>query len=205
MLRVVLRFLLLATMTAVPAAAQPATPLSPNQSIDAGLQWALLSSARGGKPGLQVAWRRWMSPRAGFGADVRVRRTTRTSVFDSPAQTGPGDIRVPAMEGHEERRISSYGLGGGILARTVTGRISLIGGAGPGLYVDRSAHDTTLNASRHAGRTTIRSIGLFGLMEMEVRATRHLAAYAGLRVELRNVRDAESAFGYPTVGVRVAF
>lgn len=83
--------------------------------------------------------------------------------------------------------------------------LSLIGGAGPGLYFDRSAHDTTINASQNAGNTTIRSIGLFGLMEMEVRATRHLSGYAGLRVELRDVSDAESSFGYPTVGVRYSF
>jgi len=198
-------FLLLATMTPAPVAAQPSARGGLDQSIDAGAQWALLSSVRDAKPGVQVAWRRWLSPRAGFGLDLRLTQKATTRVFDSPAQAGPEGVRIPAMEGQEGRRISSYGLGGGILGRTVIGRVSLIGGAGPGLYFDRSAQDTTINASQHAGSTTIRSIGLFGLMEMEVRASRHLSGYAGLRVELRDVRDPESSFGYPTVGLRVAF
>ena len=198
-------FLFLGTLIAIPAAAQPGAGTDVSQSIDAGAQWALLSSVRDPKPGVQVAWRRWVSPSVGFGVDLRLTRKTTSRVFDSPAQAGPEGVRIPAMEGQEEQRISSYGLGGAILGRTAIGRVSLIGGAGPGLYFDRSAYDTTINASQHAGSTTIQSIGLFGLMELEVRATTHLSGYAGVRIELRDVGDSESAFGYPAVGIRVVF
>lgn len=63
--------LLFALVVATPAAAQPPAPAILNQSIDAGLQWALLISGRDATPGMQVAWRRWFSPHLGVGADVR--------------------------------------------------------------------------------------------------------------------------------------
>jgi hypothetical protein len=109
------------------------------------------------------------------------------------------------MQGSEGRRISSSGFGGGVLARSVVGRLSLIGGAGPGVFLDRSTNETRINAAEHAGSITVRSIGLSALVEMEARATRHLSAYVGLRVELRDVRYPDSSFGYPTVGGRIAF
>ena len=197
-------FLLLATIVAVPAAAQsPGGEL--NQSIDAGLQWSLLISASDATPGMQGSWRRWFSPHLGVGTDVRWGQKRTIREFDSPAQPGPDGVLIPAMQGREDRRISSYAVGAGVLGRTVIGRLSLIGGAGPGLFFDRSTHDARINAAQHAGSTTVRSIGLYGLMEMDVRAMRHLSAYAGLRIELRDVRYPDSSFGYPVVGVRVAF
>ena len=42
-------------------------------------------------------------------------------------------------------------------------------------------------------------------MEVEVRATTRVAAFAGLRIELREVRHLESNSGDPTAGVRVVF
>ena len=205
MLRRLSPFLLLVWIVAVPAAAQPATATDLNQSIDAGLQWALLISASDATPGMQVSWRRWLSPHFGVGTDGRWGQKHTITEFDSPAQPGPDGVLIPAMQSREDRRISTYGVGAGLLGRTVLGRLSFIGGAGPGLFFDRSTHDTRINAAQHAGSSTIRSIGLYGLMEMEVRATRRLSAYAGLRIELRDVRYPDSSFGYPAVGVRVAF
>jgi hypothetical protein len=204
MLRRLSPFLLLATIVAVPAAAQsPGGEL--NQSIDAGLQWALLISASDATPGMQVSWRRWFSPHLGVGTDVRWAQKRTLREFDSPAQPGPDGVLIPAMQGREDRRISSYGFGGGILARTTMGRLSLVAGGGPGFFLDRSTHQSRINAAAHAGSTTVRSLGLFMLMEMEVRATMHLSGYAGLRAELRDVRFPDSSFGYPTAGVRFAF
>jgi hypothetical protein len=77
-------------------------------------------------------------------------------------------------------------------------------GEGP-VFLDRSTHQTRINAAEHSGSTAVRSLGLFMLMEMEVRATRHLSGYAGIRAELRDLRFPDSSFGYPTVGVRLAF
>jgi hypothetical protein len=200
-----LSFLLIVLVAASPAAAQTPTQAPLNQSIDAGLQWSLLISTSDATPGMQVSWRRWFSPHLGVGTDVRWGQKRTIREFDSPAQPGPDGVLIPAMQGREDRRISSYGVGAGVVGRTVIGRLSLIGGAGPGLFFDRSTHDTRINAAQHAGGTTVRSIGLYGLMEMDVRATRQLSAYAGLRIELRDVRYPDSSFGYPVVGVRVAF
>jgi hypothetical protein len=197
--------LLFALVIATPAAAQPPAPAILNQSIDAGLQWALLLSGRDATPGMQVAWRRWFSPHLGVGADVRWGQKHTISEFNSPAQPGPAGVLIPAMEGHDEQRISSYGFGGGIVARTTIGRVSLVAGGGPGFFLDRSTHQTRINAAEHSGSTAVRSVGLFMLMEMEVRATRHLSSYAGIRAELRDLRFPDSSFGYPTVGVRLAF
>ena len=200
-----LSVLLIAFVFANPAGAQTPAADELNQSIDAGLQWANLISASDATPGMQVAWRRWFSPRLGIATDVRWGQTRTIRNLNSPVQAGPGGVVVPAMQGYEDRRIASYGFGGGILGRTTIGRLSLVAGAGPGLFVDRSKNQARLNAAEHAGTTTVRSFGLFVLMEMEVRATRHVSGYAGVRAELRDVRVPDSSFGYPTAGVRIAF
>jgi hypothetical protein len=197
--------LLLALVVASPAAAQPRAPAILNQSIDAGLQWALLISGRDATPGMQAGWRRWFSPHLGVGVDGRWGQKRTAREFDFPAQPGPDGVLIPPMQGREDRQISSYGFGGGIVARTTIGRLSLVAGGGPGFFVDRSTHQTRINAAEHAGDITTSSFGLFMLMEIEVRATRHLSGYAGLRAELRDVRFPDSSFGYPTAGVRVSF
>ena len=197
--------LLLAAVLASPAAAQPPAGAALDQSIDAGAHWTWLMS--GGDPalGMQAGWRRWLSRHVGVGADVRGARGTLTTVFDSPAQSGPGGIAIPAMEGRQENRMSSYAFSGGLVARSAIGRLSLIAGGGPGFFLDRSAHDTRINAAQMTGSTIVRSVGLYMVMEMEVRATRHVSGYAGLRAELRDIRVADSSVGHPVAGVRVAF
>lgn len=192
-------------MVTTAAATQPAAEDVHNQSIGGGAQWALPSSGRGGAPGVQVSWRRWFSPHLGIGTDFRLWREVMVTAIDFPAQTAPVGIAVPAQQGRDARRISSYGLGAGLLARESIGRLSLIGGVGPGFFVDRTAHDTRVNDSRSTGSDTLSSIGLFMLAEVEVRATSRLSVFAGFRGELRDVRVSESRSGYPTAGVRFAF
>ena len=196
---------LLVLMVTNAAAAQPGADDVHNQSIGGGAQWALPSAGRGDAPGVQVSWRRWFSPYLGIGTDFRVRRASTVTEIDFPAQTAPGGIAVGSQQGRDARRISSYCLGAGLLARGSLGRLSLIGGAGPGFFVDRRAHDTRINDSRSSGSEAMSSIGLFMLAEVEVRATSRLSVFAGLRGELRDVRVSESSSGYPTAGIRFAF
>ena len=193
--------MLLVVISSLPAAAQSAPD---GQSIGAGAQWAP-HSGRGEAPGLQVAWRRWFTPYLGVGTEFRWFQRSTTTEIDFPEQTAPGGVVVTAQQGAEQQKVTSYGLGSALLARASIGRLTLIGGAGPGFFVDRTIHDTRINASRNAGRTTFSSLGVHMVMEMEMRATNRLSAFAGLRMELRDVRDSESSFGYPTAGVRFAF
>jgi hypothetical protein len=53
--------------------------------------------------------------------------------------------------------------------------------------------------------STSRSVGVLGVMEVEVRATPSVSVFAALRIELRDARDSESAFGSPGAGVRFGF
>jgi hypothetical protein len=195
--------MLLVVICSLPATAQSA-PDASSQSIGAGAQWAP-HSGRGEAPGLQVAWRKWFTPYLGVGTEFRWFQRRTTAEIDFPEQTAPGGVVVPAQQGVEQQKVTSYGLGGALLARASIGRLTFIGGAGPGFFVDRTIHDTRINASRNAGRTTFSSLGVHMVMEMEVRATNRLSAFAGLRMELRDVRDSESSFGYPTAGVRFTF
>jgi hypothetical protein len=197
--------LLLVVVSTLPAAAQSGSPPDPDRSIGVGAQWAAPNTGRGEAPGVQISWRRWFSPIWGIGTDFRLWQRNSTTAIDSPAQIGPGGIAIPSQHGQETRRISSYGFGVGLVARQSIGRISLLSGAGPGFYIDRSDHDTRINESRNAGRISVRSLGLHMLLEMEVRTTSRLSVFAGLRGEVRDVRDAESSSGYPTAGVRFAF
>ena len=201
--RLTIVLLIVLSGTAPAVAQSPAAPR--NQSIGAAAHWALPHPGGGIRPGVQVTWRRWQSPRFGIGADSRWWRRTLTEEFDSPAQPGPEGVRIPSMQGRADERLSSYSASVGLLARTAAGRISVIGGAGPGVFVERRSHDTRINDSRSTGSTTLRSFGVHGLTEIEVRATRRLSVFTGLRLELRDVRSMESNSGYPTAGVRVTF
>jgi len=193
----------LVVISSLPATAQSA-PDVPSQSVGAGAQWAP-HSGRGEAPGVQVAWRRWFTPYLGVGTEFRWFQRDTASEIDFPAQTAPGGVAVASQQGRDDRRVSSHGFSGGLLARTSIGRLTLIGGAGPGFFVDRTVHDTRINDARNAGTTTFRSLGLHMVMEMEVRATNRVSAFAGIRMELRDLRDSESSFAYPTAGVRFAF
>ena len=112
---------------------------------------------------------------------------------------------IPPSQIRVDQQISSYGFGVGVLAKGSTGRLSFIGGAGPGFFVDSTMSETRANGMHDSGRSTLRSFGLHMLVEVDVRVTRRLSAFASLRSELRDVRDPESSFGYPTAGVRFAF
>jgi hypothetical protein len=180
--------ILVGTTVATSASAQPED--NRNQ-ISGGAQWALPYSGPDDKPGVQLSWRRWLSPRLGIGTDLRVWRSTTTDEFGPRRQ--------------ETRERSSYGFGVAVLGRESIGRLSLIGGAGPGFFVDRAVHEGRIGDLRDAGSSTQQSIGLHMLAEVEVRAVRSLSLFAGLRIELRDVRTFESSSGYPTTGVRVAF
>jgi hypothetical protein len=195
---------LLAMLVAAPAAAQPSAA-EPNQSVGGGVQWAPPYTGRGEAPGVQATWRRWLSPHWGIGTDVRWGRRTTTREIDTPEQPGPGGITIHAQQGREERRTSSQGFGVGLLARGWAGRTSFIAGVGPGLFVDRTTHETRINEWQDAGESTFRSVGLQGLLEVDIRATSRVSAFVGIRMEWRDVRDAEGSFGYPTAGLRFAF
>ena len=109
------------------------------------------------------------------------------------------------MQGRDVQRRSSYGWNVGVLTKAAAGRVSLVGGIGPEVFVDRTSHDTRINEWQSAGSLTRRSIGVHMSGEAEVRATARLSAFAGLRIEMPDVRALESSFGYPTAGVRFAF
>ena len=145
-----------------------------------------------------------MSPYLGIGTDARWWRRHSVTEFNSPAQDGPSGV-IPAFQGRDERKIVSLGFGVAALARGSIGRLSLVGGVGPGFYIDRTAHESRIN-DRHQARTDTQcSLGVQGLAELEVRVTGRVSGFAGLRIELRDVRYPDSTTGYPTAGVRFAF
>jgi len=196
-------FLALLMMAYAPVAAQSRSDPEHTQSIGAGLLWT--STGQAGTPGIDATWRRWFSPRVGIGADLRWGTSTKTIEIDSPEQPGPGGLTIRAQRGVEHLRTTSRAYGVGILARGLLGRVSLVGGVGPALFVDRSAHETRINDFQDAGESTWRTVGVLGVAEVEVRATRRMSVFAGLRIELRDARDSESLFGHPVAGVRLAF
>jgi hypothetical protein len=195
---------LLALIGALPAAAQPA-PDSRDQSIAAGAQWGLPYSGRGEPPGVEGSWRRWFSPRIGVGADFRWLSRNTSSGFGSATGEDAERVVVQSAPGRDDRRISSYGLCVCVLGRGSVGRLSLIVGAGPGLSTDRTAYTRRINDRHEAGTSTLTSIGVHTLAEIDVRATSRLSVFAGLRIDLRDLRSPESASGYPALGLRFAF
>ena len=204
MLRVT-ALMVLAVGVTTPAAAQPRPQALHNQSIGGGAQWALPYTGRGDTPGVQVSWRRRLSPHLGVETAFRWWSRNTTTAFDSPASVNAAGAVIPAVQMRLDQRISSYGLGVGVLGTSWIGRLSFHVGAGPGFFVDRTAHETRTDGRLDSGSSAVRSLGLHMLMELDVRVTSRLSAFAALRSELRDVRDSESSSGYPTAGVRFAF
>jgi len=171
---------LLLVLGAAAAVAQP-LPLEPHrQSVGAGAQWAMPFDGHGA-PGALVSWRRWSSDAFGFGADVRWWSRHLTEVTP--------------------RRLSSSAAAVSAFARTTAGRLSLIGGAGPAWFLER----TTIDPGQRGSGSTRRSIGLQSTLELDVRANSRVSMFAALHFELRDVRRLESSSGYPALGVRLAF
>ena len=195
---------LLVLIGAPPAAAQPA-PDSHDQSVAAGAQWGLPHSGRGEPPGVEGSWRRWFSPRIGVGADFRWFARNTSSEFGSPTGEDAERVVVQSAPGRDDRRISSFGLGICVLGKGSIGRLSLIVGAGPGLSTGRTTYTRRINDRHEAGTSTLTSIGVHTLAEIDVRATSRLSVFAGLRIDLRDLRFPESASGYPAAGLRFAF
>lgn len=202
--RLMLSMLFVAAVTA-PAAAQPAQSAVHDQSIGAGAQWALPHPGGDAKPGLQLAWRRWLSPRFGVGTDFRWWGRSTTTEISSPQQIRQDGVGIPSMHGRDDQRISSYGLSAGVLTKGTIGRLSLVGGAGPGFFVDRTAYERRLDNRRDGGSITVRSLGVQMLAEVEARATNRLSVFAGLRMEIRDLHESDSSSAYPAGGVRFAF
>jgi hypothetical protein len=194
--RVTAPMLLLAIVLTTPAAAQPANDGERNQSIGIGGQWAAPHTLRGEAPGVQISWRRWLSPHIGVSTDFRWWTRSTTTDFPALAQQEPA---------RETRGTASYGFGVGLLGRMWSGRVSAIGGIGPGFFVDRTTYERQVSDRRDSGGHAHRTIGVQSVLEIDVRLTNRLSGFAGLRMELRDFRDSESSSGYPTVGLRFAF
>ena len=186
-----------AMAAAAPAAAQPPRQSAPVQSIGAGTQWGPPSSGAHLEPGVFLSWTRRFSPRLGVEIDFRWASRNRTSQFTS--------LAFPSERGEEVNLTSSYAVGGAIVVRESIGRLSLSGGAGPGFFADRTRHERQIGNLRDASLNTVRTIGVLGLVDLNLRVTNRLSAFAGLRLEFRDFTDGEGNMGYPAAGVRFAF
>jgi hypothetical protein len=145
-------------------------------------------------PGVEGSWRHWFGPRLGVGADVRWKQLRSTD------EGGP-----PGVDWVDDVTHTSYAVGGSLMGRAVAGRVSLVGGAGPGVFVERRAHDTRIDGVLQSTNETYRSVGIQGLVEIDLRVTNRLSAFAGLHLEWRDLRSSESSTGYPAAGVRITF
>jgi outer membrane protein with beta-barrel domain len=184
---------LLAAAIAAPAAAQTGPAPERLHSIGVGVHTAAPYRA-GDAPGIQGSWVRWVKPRVGIEAEMRW--WTGRRITDSIG---------PTLRLHDEEKQTSYAVGVSVVARAGAGRLSVLGGIGPGFFADRWNNVTTANGETRSTGSSYSTVGVQGLMEMDVRLTNRASLFAGLRIELRDPGDAESLFGCPTVGVRFAF
>jgi hypothetical protein len=187
------------------ASAQPAPNVAHNQSIAGGVQWALPYSGHGEPPGGLASWRYLFSPRVGIGTEFRWFTRHSTSELPMPSAPDPRGSTIALVHAIDDRWINSYGVGIDVLAQDSIGRLSLVGGIGPGFFVERTRYARRIDDTHQSGSSTISSIGLHAFVELDVRATSRLSVFAGLRIEVRDLGTFDSSFGYPAAGVRFAF
>ena len=199
----VVALIVVALFVTTPASAQPAPNVAHNQSIAGGVQWALPYSGHGELPGGLASWRYLFSPRVGIGTEFRwFGRHTTSELISSSARDPRGDAIAHAID---DRWINSYGVAIDVLAQDSIGRLSLVGGIGPGFFVERTRYARRINDTHQSGSSTISSIGLHAFVELGVRATSRLSVFAGLRIEVRDFGAVDSSSGYPAAGLRFAF
>jgi hypothetical protein len=190
------------------ADAQPAKQPTPVQSIGGGAQWAYPIIEGGylaASPGLTASWRRWMGPYLGIQGEFGWWRKTKSHDYQWEGyQTPMGFVSEPVV-GSDTSRFNGYSFGVNILGRIPIGRSAIVAGGGPGLFHERGSFKSVFNGKRYSTTHAETHFGLQSLFTVEVAVNRRVSAFGGFRLEMRNVRWADSLVGYPTAGLRVAF
>jgi hypothetical protein len=163
-----------------------------------------------GAPGIKASWRAWFGPHVGIETGFGWWRRTITREFSSPGYQWPGGPTIPANHGTDKFGVTAYALGVGVLGRIPIGRAAVILGGGPGWFYERSKSDTLVSyetgtTNRYSGGASGTHFGVQTVMELEVRTTRRVSVFGGLRSEIRDARYLESMIAYPTAGIRVSF
>lgn len=192
---------------AAPAAAQAPQQPSLGHSIAGGAQWAFPVSDVDlkGSAGVNASWRYFTGPHLGIEGTFGWWQKNEKGQYHSDGFTTPDGAVYGAMNATYEQRLSTYGLGFNVLGRIPIGRAAIVMGGGPGYFIEHGDANANVNGTAYANSDTGNHFGVQGLAEVEVRATGRLSVFGGLRLELRDVRYADSGFAYPIVGLRLGF
>jgi hypothetical protein len=101
---------------------------------------------------------------------------------------------------------SAFTAGVTVLGRARSGRLAAILGVGPGLFALDTADRTSINGQeRFTSSKSMRALGLQSVAELELRATSRFSGFAGLRIEIYELRHPEARAGTLAAGLRAGF
>ena len=183
----------LALLFSVPAFAQT-TQDFPKHSIGGGARWSFPASSPSleGTPGFEASYRGWFSPFVGV------------EVFGGNWRHDTGIDALGTIRTFTEKQ-SRYSFGANVIGRLPVGRVSFLLGGGPGYFMDVETNRVLLGGELREKTSTRGGFGAQTMMEVDVRMTPALSAFAGFRGEVRDLSNLESSVAYPTAGVRFSF
>lgn len=174
-------------------------------SFGAGSQWAY--PYRGNDelkaiPGIEVAYRDWVRPHVAVELEFGSWRKTYAGTYNLAGYEIPPAHKGEIVYGTYTTHVSSYSAGVNVLGRIPVGRVAIVAGGGPGLFVDERDDASVVNDALQTWSSKSTHVGIQSLAAVDLRVTDRWCVFAGARAELRAI---DSLVTYPIAGVRFNF
>ena len=192
-------------LASAPVAAQSIPPAERTHSFGAAAEWAYpfrSSDYLTAIPGVGASYREWVRPRLAIEIEFGSWRKTHTGTYRLAGYQVPPEHRGEPVLASYTSRSSWYNAGVNVLGRIPIGRAAIIGGGGPGFFVEQRDDASLVNDAVQTWSYRSTHVGVQSLAAVELRVTDRVTAFGGARAELRSI---DTLVTYPTAGVRISF
>jgi len=187
------------------AAAQSATGVDRPHSIGVAAEWAYPfrgTDPLNGTPGFDATYRAWVQPNVAVELEFGLWRRTYSGTFRLAGYQVPPEHKGEVVYSTYTELYSFYNAGVNVIGRVPIGRVGIIGGGGPGLFVGQQRESSLVNDAVQTSSTRSTHLGVQGLAAMELRLTDRFGAFGGIRAEWRAL---DTFIRYPIAGARFSF
>jgi hypothetical protein len=192
-------------LASVPVAAQSISPAERTHSFGAAAEWAYpfrSSDYLTATPGVGASYREWLRPHLAIEIEFGSWRRTHSGTYRLAGYQVPPEHQGEPILASYTSRFSWYNAGVNVLGRIPIGRVAIVGGGGPGLFVEQLDDASLVNDAVQTWSSRSTHVGVQSLAAVEVRVIDRVTAFVGARAELSSI---DTLVAYPTAGMRIGF